>query len=142
MRGNKGAFYCHLLPLIAIKPPKMCLFLQKMCLFLQKMCLFLQKTYLISTINSIFSCKEHNIFFKNTMIFFKNQYKESIDYSSKKTYPHGHEHLCPRTRVLLTEYFGHKCLEFRARLCNVSGNIPRRLKAAVRTSFASLEMHH
>lgn len=27
----------------------------------------------------------------------------------------------------LTEYFGHKCLELRAQLCNVSGNIPRRL---------------
>lgn len=73
------------------------------------------------------------------MIFFKNQYKESIDYFFKKTSPHGHEHLCPRTRVLLTEYFGHKCLEFRARLCNVSGNIPRRLKEAVRTSFASYQ---
>lgn len=98
MRGNKGAFYCHLLPFIT--------------------------TYCHKTA-------------KNVLIF-----AISIDYFFKKTYPHGHEHLCPRTRVLLTEYFGHKCLEFRARLCNVSGNIPQRLKAAVRTSFASLEMHH
>ena len=70
---------------------------------------------------------------KNTM-FPSNSIKKRENHTPmdmhlcpRKTYPHGHEHLCPRKRVLLTEYFGHKCLELRAQLCNVSGNIPRRL---------------
>lgn len=37
---------------------------------------------------------------------------------------HEHEHSCPRTRVLLTDYLGHKCPKPRAKLGNASGNIP------------------
>lgn len=103
MRGNKGIFYCHLLP------------------FVTTYCHKTAKNALISAISI-------DYFFKNVLIPSKNiaHFNEKCK-KERKTYPHGHEHLCPRKRVLLTEYFGHKCLELRAQLCNVSGNIPRRL---------------
>ena len=42
---------------------------------------------------------------------------------------HEHEHSCPRTRVLITDYLGHKCPKPRAKLGNASGNIPRCLES-------------
>ena len=50
---------------------------------------------------------------------------------------HEHEHSHPRTRVLLTDYLGHKYPKPRAKLGNVSGNIPQRLEASLRTSFTA-----
>lgn len=48
-----------------------------------------------------------------------------------------HEHSYLRTRVLLTDYLGHKCPKPRAKLGDVSGNSPQNLKATFRTSFTA-----
>ena len=36
-----------------------------------------------------------------------------------------HEHSCPRTQVLLTDYSGHKCPKPRANLGKALGDFPR-----------------
>lgn len=101
MRGNKGIFYCHLLPFVTT----CCHKTAKNALISAISIDYFFKNVLIPSKNIAYFNEKCNIFFKKHNVS-SQKYNVSFKKHKKegKTYPHGHEHLCPRKRVSFCKY--------------------------------------